>query len=86
MKLENRGKGKVGKVSLLTSALGGKPLTCEFRGDTIENSLFFESEQKSATLICAGYLSSDATYTTPLFVELWYDYEIDQKESMMILK
>ena len=86
MKVENRGKGKVGKISVAAATLGGKPLTCEFRGDTAENSLFFESEQKSVTLICAGYLSSDAAYTTPLFVELGYDYEINQKEQLTILE
>ena len=86
MKIENRGKGTVGKVSVLTSAIGGKPLTCEFRSDTVENKVEFESGQKSVTLICAGYVGSDGTYTTPVFVELLYDYELDQKETMMILK
>lgn len=86
MKLENRGKGKVGKVTLASTAIGGKPLTCEFRGDTVENSFLFEEEQKTVTLICLGYLSSDAAYTTPLFVELLYDYEINQKETLMILE
>ena len=85
MKLENRGKGKVGRATLASTAIGGKPLTCEFRGETVENSFLFETEEKSVTLICAGYLNSDATYTTPLFVELRYDYEINQKETMVIL-
>ncbi len=86
MTIGNKGKGKVGKVTLASAAIGGKPLTCEFRGDTVENSFLFESEQKSVTLICAGYLNSDATYTTPLFVELLYDYEINQKETLTILE
>ena len=85
MKIDNKGKGKVGRVTLASAAIGGKPLTCEFRGETVENSFLFESEEKSVTLICAGYLNSDATYTTPLFVELRYDYEINQKETMVIL-
>jgi len=86
MAIENRGKGKVGRVTLASANLGGKPLTCEFRGDSVENSYLFEAEQKSTTLICAGYLSSDETYTTPLFVELLYDYEINQKEMLTILE
>ena len=86
MKLENKGKGKVGKVTLMNAAIGGKPLTCEFRGDTVENSFLFEADEKSVTLICAGYLGSDDAYTTPLFVELLYDYEINQKEMLMILE
>lgn len=86
MTVENKGKGKVGKVTFASATLGGKPLTCEFRGETVQNSYLFEEEQKSATLICAGYLSSDAAYTTPLFVELLYDYEINQKEQLMILE
>lgn len=86
MKIENKGKGKVGRVTLASAALGGKPLTCEFRGETVQNSFLFEEEQKSVTLICAGYLNSDAAYTTPLFVELLYDYEINQKEKLMILE
>lgn len=84
--IENKGKGRVGKVTFASATLGGKPLTCEFRGDTAENSFLFESEQRSVTLICAGHLSSDAAYTTPLFVELLYDYEINQKEQLMILE
>ena len=86
MTIENKGKGKVGRVTLASAAIGGKTLTCEFRGDMIENSFLFKSEEKSATLVCAGYLTSDATYTTPLFVELWYDYEINQKEMLTILE
>ncbi len=86
MKLENRGKGKVGRATLASATIGGKPLTCEFRGETVENSFLFESDQKSVTLICVGYLNSDATYTTPLFVELLYDYEINQKEQLVILE
>lgn len=86
MKIENKGKGNVGKVTLASAALGGNPLTCDFRGETIENSFLFEEEEKSVTLICAGYLSSEAAYTTPLFVELLYDYEINQKEQLMILE
>ncbi|MDP3698256.1 MAG: hypothetical protein Q8R47_01580 [Nanoarchaeota archaeon] len=86
MKIEKRGKGKVGKVTLASAALGGKPLTCEFRGDTVQDGYSFEEEQKSVILICAGYLSSDAAYTTPLFVELRYDYEINQKETLTIFE
>ena len=86
MAIENKGKGKAGKVMFASATLGGKPLSCEFRGDTVENSFLFDPEQKSATLICAGHLSSDAAYTTPLFVELRYDYEINQKEQLMILE
>lgn len=86
MSIENKGKGKAGRVTLAAATLGGRPLTCEFRGKTVENSFFFESEQKSVTLICAGYLTSEAAYTTPLFVELLYDYEINEKEMLMILE
>lgn len=86
MTLENKGKGNVGRVTLASATIGGKLLTCEFRGDMVENSFLFKSEEKSVTLVCAGYLTSDATYTTPLFVELLYDYVINQKEMLTILE
>ena len=90
MNIENRGKGKVGTVTFKSATLGGNPLTCEFRSGDTQNSFRFEEEQKeeqkSATLVCVGYLNSDAAYTTPLFVELGYDYAIDQKEQLMILE
>lgn len=86
MTITNKGKGTVGQVSLASANLGGKPLTCEFRGETVQNSFFFDAEEKSTTLICNGYLASDEKYTTPLFVELLYEYELNQKESLMILE
>lgn len=86
MKVENKGKGNVGKVTLTSAALGGKPLSCEFRGETVQSSFLFEEKEKSVTLFCAGYLNSDTAYTTPLFVELLYDYEINQKETLTILE
>ncbi len=86
MTIENRGKGKVGKISLAAATLGGKPLTCEFRGDTTKDVFSFDSEKKSATLVCAGYLLSEDLYTTPLYLQLLYDYEINQKEEMAILE
>jgi len=86
MNIENKGKGKIGKITLASAALGGKPLTCEFRGDMVDNSFLFEPEQKSVTLLCAGSLNSDAAYPTPLFVELLYDYEINKKEMLTILE
>lgn len=85
MAVENKGAGTAGRISVGTVTLGGKALTCEFRGNSADNSFFFE-EENSATLVCAGYLSSDATYTTPLYVELRYDYEINQKEKLVILE
>ncbi|MEK6809963.1 MAG: hypothetical protein AABY40_04770 [Nanoarchaeota archaeon] len=86
MNVENKGKGKVGKVTFASAALGGKPLTCEFRGSAVQDSYSFDEEQKAATLVCVGYLSSDAAYTAPLFVELLYDYGINQKQQLMILE
>jgi len=86
MTIENRGKGKVGKISIAAATLGGKPLTCEFRGDTAKNEFSLDPEKKSATLVCAGYLLSEDAYTTPLYLQLLYDYGINQKEEMAILE
>jgi len=86
MRVENKGKGKVGKISLATATLGGKPLSCDFRADTEEEGFSFEPEEKSATLLCAGALAADETYRTPLYLELLYDYELNVKETLTILQ
>ncbi|MBI2582057.1 hypothetical protein HYV87_02945 [Candidatus Woesearchaeota archaeon] len=87
MNIENKGKGTVERVALVTATLGGKPLSCDFKGVQVEGSGLFslDSGQKSARLICVGSLASESPYTTNLQVELWYDYEIIQKESLTIL-
>ncbi len=88
MLIENKGNGNVGSVSLGAAALGGKPISCEFRGaDLQETSLFsFESEQKKVNLLCTGFLSSENSYQTTLLVELFYDYEINVQQTLMILE
>ncbi len=88
MTVENKGVGSVGKVSLGKAELGGKALVCDFRGaERQEAGLFsFASEQKSVSLLCHGFLTSESSYQTPLLVELFYDYEINEKETLTILE
>ena len=88
MLIENKGKGNVGSVSLGAAALGGKPMSCEFRGtEPQETSLFsFESEQKNVDLLCTGFLSGENPYHTALLVELFYDYEINVQQTLTILE
>ena len=88
LSVENKGKGKVGRVSLASATLGGKPMVCDFRGVEEQGAgLFsFASEQKSAKLLCTGFLTSESSYQTTLFVELWYDYEMNVKEQLVILE
>ena len=87
MNIENKGTGTVERVALVTATLGGKPLSCDFKGVQAEGSGLFslDAQQKSARLICTGSLASESPYTTNLQVELWYDYEITQKETLTIL-
>ncbi|HLD80204.1 MAG TPA: hypothetical protein VJA18_06625 [Candidatus Nanoarchaeia archaeon] len=87
MDIENKGKGMVDTVALVTASLGGKPLNCIFKGGEAQTGSLFslDAQQKSARLICTGSLASESPYTTNLQVELWYDYEITQKETLTIL-
>lgn len=88
MAVENKGSGTIGKVYLGKAELGGKLLGCDFRGtETQEAGLFsFAPEQKSVSLLCHGFLTSENSYQTPLLVELFYDYEINKKEMLAILE
>ncbi|MEW5897189.1 MAG: hypothetical protein AB1668_05825 [Nanoarchaeota archaeon] len=84
MTIVNKGKGTVKKVTLGRATLGGKPITCEFRGN--DPKVFTFGTEKEAQLLCSQIIQSESSYQTALFVELFYDYELNEKGTMTILK
>lgn len=90
LKLVNRGKnnGKVGTVTLIEAALGGKNLNCEFKkAGGAGKQIMFDSSETEVSLVCRGALGRESSYSyvTPLTIKLQYDYEFSIQEELIIL-
>ncbi len=85
--LSNRGAGEVGKVALGIATLGGKPLACEFKGgDKTSQWGLFSSSKKDVQLLCSQLLQGTNSYETPIYIEFFYNYELDFSNSLSILR
>jgi hypothetical protein len=86
MNLNNVGKGKVGHINLNKAALAGSPLKCLFKGGEDEGSNYIlMPKEQTIDLVCITKLQSSSPYKTPLYLELFYEYEIRIPQSLEIL-
>ncbi|MEK6969664.1 MAG: hypothetical protein AABW48_04510 [Nanoarchaeota archaeon] len=91
LKLVDQGRGndgKVGTVTLIEAALGGKNLNCEFRkAGGAGKQVMFDSSETEVSLVCRGALGRESSYSyvTPLTIKLQYDYEFSIQEELFIL-
>lgn len=75
MKLNNRGKGKVGKVRLERATMVNEEMDCFFRGKSANIKEIFFPENEEAELICRKNLETQNRYTSALVISLSYDYQ-----------
>ncbi len=86
--LRNRGSGKVKQVWLGSARLGNEELDCAFvdagaDGKTVE----LKDNQQETILLCSKkYLRNLDSYTTTLFVDFTYDYEMEIPHRLTLLK
>ncbi|MBI4980825.1 hypothetical protein HZC30_04690 [Candidatus Woesearchaeota archaeon] len=86
--VKNRGKGKVTLVTFHGAKLGGEPLECEFRqedGTTLTTAKFNEKKQE-AMLICKTFLKDQSSYLTTLSADFSYDYVLEEKHTLNLVK
>ncbi len=88
LKIENKGQGKVGAITLAEAAVGGKSLNCEFRKTGAGKQIIFDSPQKEISLVCTGLLGRESAYSyvTPLTLKFLYNYELSLQEELFILE
>ncbi len=86
--LKNRGRGDVGTVVFDRAQLGGKPLDCHFqRSGLNEKEIQLTEKKQDAVLICKMSLLHDlSSYTTTINVHFRYDYELQSKERVTLVK
>jgi hypothetical protein len=88
LEIRKRGSGNIKSLRLGRSALGNIPLECEFRGRHAEQPNFIEFKDRKTLqdidLICTGRLESGVAYESALFVEIFYDYEYQDRKSLEI--
>jgi hypothetical protein len=84
MKIENKGDGDVKTVSLQKVTIGGKEITCKFRGSS--NSEVTIVGKEGIEMNCQGNLRvrRSLSYKTPLLVELSYKYELSFQKELII--
>ncbi len=85
LKLKNKGEGKVKKVKLGKAKIGNHQLKCEFRRAESAKEINFDRQNQQAELVCTKKLEDRSSYSTTLFVELSYDYELKLKKRLKIL-
>ncbi len=84
--IENRGSGKIEFVNLKKARLGSEELFCGFPRETInKQSARFTDEKQQAVLICKSQLRDQSSYTTTLSLDLAYDYEVKQMQTLRMV-
>ena len=86
--LENKGRGKVGTVTLRRARLGNEPIECKFqRAASDLRRIEFDREEQKEVIICRkSFISGQSSYTTTLSIEFGYDYELVQQEQLKMVK
>ena len=84
LELKNRGRGKVGSVTLNSAKLGNQELTCTFQG-TLNRVMNFTSEQQETTLLCRTTLRDQNSYTTTVSLDFSYLYELVQQQTLNVI-
>lgn len=82
--LQNKGKGKVKRVALRQSRFGNTNLECQFRDAENPRVVIVKDYTKPLELVCTQKLEDQRSYTTSLYLELEYDYEITLSRSLEI--
>lgn len=86
LKIKNEGTGKVKKLSLGQARLGNEPINCYFRDSENGNSrsILLEDKKQETELLCIQKLKERVSYSSVLFLELFYDYQLSIKKSLQI--
>lgn len=85
--VDNKGQGKMKKLFIRDARLGNNQLSCIFRENEINpQELEITSSTSTTEIVCTGTLESQNSYTTALFVDVGYDYELAVQRSLRIEK
>jgi hypothetical protein len=89
MLVKNRGKGKVTLVTFHGAKLGGEPMEeCAFKQEdgTSLNTAKFNEKKQEATLICKTFLKDQSSYLTTLSADFSYDYVLEEKHTLNLMR
>jgi len=75
--------GKVGQIILNRASLTSNPLSCVFKGGDVEDSRsVLMPDAQEIDLICNGQIESQAPYKSPLYLEIFYEYELKMPRAL----
>ncbi|PIN87450.1 hypothetical protein COV12_03785 [Candidatus Woesearchaeota archaeon CG10_big_fil_rev_8_21_14_0_10_32_24] len=88
LELANRGRGKVGYINLGSGKLGGKLITCEFKGKYLvdKRRVELKEKQQQTKVVCKTFLNDQRSYETPLSVDFTYDYGISEQHQLTMIR
>lgn len=89
MLVKNRGRGKVTLVTFHGAKLGGEPMEeCYFKQEdgTSLNTAKFTAKKQEATLICKTFLKDQSSYLTTLSADFSYDYVLEEKHTLNLVR
>lgn len=69
--------GTVKEITLNKAVLANNPLSCVFKGGNVEDSRsVLMPDTQEIDLVCNGRIQSQAPYKSPLYLEIFYDYDL----------
>jgi len=95
VEVRNLGQGRLKKLTLNKATLGGEELVCIFTGSNSESGtgmkeIMFQSSQdiggrEQALIVCDKIVRERSSYPTTLFLDLSYDYVLEQQYNLKIV-
>jgi hypothetical protein len=86
IRLKNKGKGKIKLIDFDSAKLGSESLNCKFQNSNTDLTIELKKEKQEAILICSKTLKEKVSYTTTLLLDFTYQYELEKKEKLKIIK
>jgi hypothetical protein len=84
--LRNRGDGEAKVLTFSSAQLGGKDMSCEFKGAKGDKRTSKLKGRDEVNLICNSDLQSFKSYETTLTINFVYDYFVSEDRSIDLIK
>ena len=85
LEVRNIGTGRVKKITLGDAKLGGEELECRIKGQD-EKEINLDPDKQEMMIICTKKLREKNSYTTTLYLDLGYEYELKEQHSLLMVR
>lgn len=94
MRLSNRGRGRINTVTFQEAKLGGAVMDCNFvenyeaigQNAETKKTLVFKSGVQETMVICRTHVPQSKSYTTTVYARFGYQYTLEQRYALRLVK